>query len=388
MAARNGRGFGRRIVVAAVLLVAIYFGYHHFFGKGDTAGGKPSMPPAEVSAVTVNPADTALIYEYAGRVAGSREAEIRARVSGILLQRTYTEGTAVKRGDILFRIDPAPFNAALADAQAKFTQAQREWQRSQKLYKVKALSAREYDQTQSAYQQAKAVADTARINLGYTTVRAPISGITSHESVTEGTLVAADTTLLTRVSQLDPIYIYFGSPDEEMLNLRKRIASGTISMPASGKLRAEIHLADTSTYADLGTVDFTDSIIDPSTGTVSMRVTVPNRSNTLLPGQFVRVYLKGLVAKGAMTVPDQAIMQGPKGTFVYTIDNEHKAQVTAVELGRLNGDMRLIESGLKAGDQVITEGMIKVQPQSEVKISEPAPVADAPAATPAPDKKG
>ncbi len=153
------------------------------------------------------------------------------------MRRAYDEGSKVNRGDLLFVVDPAPFVADLANAQAKLTESERDWGRAQKLFKLKALSSREYDQAKSTYEQAKAQTDTARINLGYTTVRAPISGYTSHEDVTEGTLVTADQTVLTHISQLDPIYIYFGSPDEEMLDLRRKISEGTVLLPAARSCR-------------------------------------------------------------------------------------------------------------------------------------------------------
>lgn len=332
---------------------------------------KKAPPPPAVTVIDVAPADLPLSYEYAGRTAGSREVEIRARVSGILLKRAYVEGQPVKKGDLLFTIDPAPFEAALADAEARFAQARKEWARVGELRKAEAISAREAEQAESAYEQAKALVRTARINLGYTTVTAPIDGVTSVEGLSEGSLVAADTSLLTRISQLDPLYVYFSSPDMDALTQRRKVAEGTLTLPEDRHLKAEIRFGDGTTYDQLGIIDFTDSIITPETGTVRARAVMPNPDTRLLPGQFVRVIVKGFTRKGAIAIPDQAIMQGPQGPFVYTVNAESKATITPVSLGELQGKLRLIESGLKAGDRVVTEGMIKARPDAPVTIAAP-----------------
>ena len=336
-----------------------------------TASGAPTPPPAPVTILGITPADVPLVYEYAGRTSGSREVEIRARVSGILQKRAYTEGQAVSQGDVLFEIDPAPYKAALAQAQARFNQTDKDWKRAQVLLKQKALSAREHDDSQAAYEQSKAALETAQINLGYTTVTAPINGITSKESLSEGSLIVADNSLLTRLVQLDPIYIDFAIPDGEALEQRRQIAAGATVIPEDGKLRAEIRLGDGSLYPEQGTLNFTDSIIDPQTGSVNSRAVVPNFDSRLIPGQFVRVVVKGMVRKNAIAIPDQAIMQGPKGPFVYTVDDARKAVITPVKLGNLNNKMRLIESGLKEDDRVIVEGMIKVKPDMPVTVGKP-----------------
>lgn len=326
-------------------------------------------PPPAVTVIKVAQGNIPLSYEYAGRVSGSREVEIRARVSGILLERAYQEGQSVEEGAVLFKIDPKPYEAEFANANARFNQAKRDWNRTTALKKDDAISAREYDQAQSAYEQAKAAVQTAEINLGYTTVTAPISGVTSSESLSEGSLVTADSSLLTRLTQLDPVYVYFSSPDMETLMQRREVSEGTLMMPADKKLHAEIRYGDGTAYSELGTIDFTDSIITPETGTVRARAVVPNKENRLLPGQFVRVMVKGLVRPNAIAIPDKAILQGPQGPFVYTVGEDGKAAVKPVKLGALNDNARLIESGLEAGERVITEGMIKVRPGSPVKIA-------------------
>lgn len=383
MSKRQSTLFG---IIAIVILVVAVVGLGSLFsGKKGPGGPQGGMPPAEVTITTVAPADVPVTFEYAGRTAGFREVEIRARVSGILLKRTYAEGQLVRAGDVLFVIDPAPFQAALAQAQATYNQAERDWNRSAKLFEQKALSARERDQSLSAYEQAKAQLKTARINLNYTTVIAPITGVTSVEAMSEGSLVMADQSLLTRLTQLDPLYVNFAYPDTESTQQRRDLASGRLTMPDDRRLKAEIHFGDGTVYPQEGDIDFTDSIIDPQTGSVRARAILPNPSASLLPGQFVRVVVKGFVRRNAITIPDQAVIQGPQGAMVYVVDAADKAQVRPVVLGPLNGTVRLVESGLNAGDRVVYEGMIKVRPDSlvkpvEGKPGEPAPAPGAPAA--------
>lgn len=365
----------RRPLWIFVVLILIAGGGYAFYksnsAKDGDAAAQMQMPPASVGVHEVEIADVPLTFEYAGRTNGSREVEIRARVSGILMKRSYVEGQAVKQGDVLFEIDPAPFKVVLNQAEARFAQANNDWARAQKLFSAQALSARERDQARANYAQTKAEVETARINLGYTTVTAPISGVTSQESLSEGSLVTADASLLTRLTQLDPLYVNFSAPDSEVLNQRHMISTGEIEMPQDGILRAEIHFGNGSIYAHEGEVNFTDSIIDPQTGTVSNRAVVPNPDNIVMPGQFVRVVVKGMIQKNAIIIPDRAIMQGPQGPFVYIVSEQNTAAIRPVILGMSTDNMRLIEKGLHAGDKVITEGMIKVRPDAPVQIASP-----------------
>ncbi len=351
------------IVIAGLILTGVWY----FFFRGPEATA-PTPPPPLVSIIEVKPADIPLSFEYAGRTAGSREVEIRARVSGILQQRAYVEGQFVKEGALLFTIDPAPFKAAFSEAEARYVAAERDWTRVKSLYAQKAVSPREYDEARATYEQTKAARQTAKINLGYTTVLAPISGTTSNEGLTEGNLVTADETLLTRLTQMDPLYVYFGYPDTEALSLRQKIANGVLSLPADNQLTAEIRFGDGSVHPAQGTIDFTDSIIDTQTGTVRSRVVLPNPDGTILPGQFVRVVVKGFTMKHTIAIPDQAVMQGPQGTFVYVVNDQGKAAIQSITLGDLAGKNRLVTQGLKEGDKVIYEGMIKVRPDSPVTI--------------------
>jgi membrane fusion protein (multidrug efflux system) len=355
----------RYAVILAILLAIAYGIYRIFF---NTAPAAPTPPPPAVTVELATVSDIPLIFEYPARLAGSREVEIRARVGGILLKRAYEEGQFVKRGDVLFQIDPAPYEAALAEAQATFTQTASDYKRAATLMKQKALSPREYDQAQALYGAAKAQLETAKINLAFTTVRSPISGYTSEESNSEGTLVTADTTLLTRVTQLDPMYVEFAYPDSEAMMQRQGVADGSITLPPDKMLHVEIISSNGQSYPREGAIRFTDSIISPETGTVSARATVPNKDQSIMPGQFVRVKVKGMTRVQSIGVPERAIMQGPMGTFVYTVTPEGKAAITVVELGLLNNGTQIINKGLNEGDKVITEGMIKVKPDSPVCI--------------------
>lgn len=373
----------RRLIWIIAIIVVLFAVWHFWLGKKPDAA--PQVPPAHVGVTTVQPQDVPVTFDYAGRTAGFREVEIRARVSGILQQRAYSEGQRVNKGDLLFRIDPAPFEAALGSAQANLTQTSRDWARVNELFEEKAVSARERDQALSAYQQAQAAAKTAKINLDYTTVTAPITGVTSSEQMSEGSLVVADQSLLTRLTQLDPLYVNFAYPETEDMERKQALAAGRIAQPEDGKLTAEIRFGDGTVAPQVGAIDFTDSIIDQQTGSIKVRATLPNPDGAILPGQFVRVVVKGFVRKGALTVPDQSVMQSAQGTFLWVLDADGKAQIRPVTLGDLvtvdGKQLRVIDTGLNAGDRVISDGMIKVMaPGTPVVVDEPA--AAAPAVTP------
>lgn len=368
--------------------------------EGAPAGGAtatPAAPPPPT--VTVQPVtvdDVPVAQEYAGRTQGAREVQVRARVSGILLERTYQEGQTVRQGDLLFRIDPQPFRvrlqaaeAGLKQAQASLVQAQRNWTRVDELWKSRTISARSRDDAQAdldlaraAVAAAEADVEAARINLGYTSVEAPVSGVTSLEDLPEGSLVGtgADNSLLTTITQLDPIHIVFALPEAEQMRERVLLESGKASRDAEkGRVPVEVVMGDGSVHAQEGWVDFTASGVDPETGTIRARAVVPNPEHRLLPGQFVRVRVKGLVRNDVAVIPDKALMQGPQGPFVYVVDAEGKAQARPVQTGALVEGGRIVESGLAAGDKVITEGVIKVRPGAPVQAvaAEAASTADA-----------
>lgn len=351
-----------------------------------------AMPPPEVARSVVRAADVELPLEYVAQVGGSREVQVRARVEGILQKRTYTEGKPVKAGETLFLIDPAPFQAALdraradlAEQEARLAQADKELKRVQPLFADRAVSQKdrdtaqaERDQASAAVKSARAAVRTAEIDLGYTRVTAPIAGITSREVRSEGSLVRPGDAsgALTTLNQVDPAYVRFTYAENEALMIRKAIAEGRLRMPAGGP-QVEVVLADGSVHPQTGRIDFTDTLVDPQTGTVGVRATVANPDATLLPGQFVRVRLKGVTRPGAIVVPQRAVMQGPDGQFVWVIGDGDKVEFRPVVTGASIGKGWIVEEGLKGGERVATDNLLKLAPGALVVEPKPAPAAAA-----------
>ncbi|HWV08716.1 MAG TPA: efflux RND transporter periplasmic adaptor subunit [Pseudomonas sp.] len=348
------------------------------------AGGAP--PPPEVVVETAKVAPFPLELEYSARTAGFREVQVRAQVSGILQARTYLEGSQVTQGQLMFRIDPRTYQAALARAkgalaqeQARYRQTERDLKRIRELQKKGFASESELDNAISNFEQSKANIQAAeaevqskQIDLDYTTVKAPISGITSKETVSEGSLMVAgdpNASLLTNITQLDPIYVNFAAPDSDVEMVRSGLQSGELLLEGK-QMGVKIMFGDGSSYPLQGKVDFTDSLVDRTTGTVSARAVVPNPEQKLLPGQFVRVMVTGISVPRAITVPERAVAQGPRGTFVYVVDGEDKARMREVRTGRTSGGRWVIESGVSEGDRVIVDGLPKVRPDSPVKVAE------------------
>jgi membrane fusion protein, multidrug efflux system len=293
---------------------------------------------------------------------------------------------------VMFRIDPRTYQAALARAkgalaqeQARYRQTERDLKRIRELQKKGFASESELDNAISNFEQSKANIQAAeaevqskQIDLDYTTVKAPISGITSKETVSEGSLMVAgdpNASLLARITQLDPIYVNFAAPDRDVENVRGSLQSGALTLDGE-QMSVEIQFGDGSSYPLEGKVDFTDSLVDRSTGTVSARAVVPNPEQQLLPGQFVRVLVKGISLPNAITVPERAVAQGPRGTFVYVVDEQGIARQRQVNTGRTANGRWVIESGIGAGERVIVEGLPKVRPDAPVSIAAPSAVSD------------
>lgn len=373
--------FPRRLPVTAGSLLLAFWAAPLF--AADAA------PAPEVVVETVKAEALPLELEYSARTAGFREVQVRAQVSGILQERTYLEGSQVKKGQVMFRIDPRTYQAALSRAkgalaqeQARYRQTERDLKRIRELQKKGFASESELDNAISNFEQSKANIQAAeaevqskQIDLDYTTVKAPISGITSKETVSEGSLMVAgdpSASLLSNITQLDPIYVNFAAPDSDVESVRSGLQNGSLVLPEDGKMSVQIKLGDGSVYPLEGKVDFTDSLVDRGTGTVSARAVVPNPDQTLLPGQFVRVQVKGLSIPNAMTLPERAIAQGPGGTFVYVVDDGGVARKRQVTAGHTAKGRWVIVSGISAGDRVIVEGLPKVRPDSPVKVVAPA----------------
>jgi len=362
--------------------------------KGGSHPGMGGMPPPEVTVVTVEPKPVPLTFEYVGQTAGSREVEVRARVTGILLKRNFEEGAAVKQGQSLFTIDPAQYEAVAARAEAdvgaaeaRLEQARRNAARLKPLYAEKAVSQKDYDDAVSGEQigaadlkAARARLAEAKLNLGYTKVEAPVSGVTGRALRSEGSLVSGPDVLLTTVVQVNPMWVNFGIPDNEQQRLQKEAKSGALKLPRN--FDVELRLADGSVYPHAGKLDFADVRISATTGTRESRAEVPNPQGTLRPGQFVRVVLKGASIPNAVTVPQRAVLEGPQGKFVYVVDDKGTAQPRPVQAGQWSGDRWIITSGLKGGERVIVDGVMKLGPGARVKVAEAKP-----AAQPAPQQQ-
>ncbi len=356
------------------------------------AGG--NMPPPEVTAVTVQPHDLPVTFEYVGQTAGVREVEVRPRVTGILERWNYREGAAVRAGESLFTIDPAPFRAAvaraeaqLASAEARRAQAQRTVERLKPLWEAKATSQKNYDDAVSAEQIAQAEVKAAaaalteaRLDLGYTRVAAPISGITSRALQSEGTLVQAQQTLLTTISQVDPIHVIFGISESEHLKLQKETAEGRLILPKDNRFDVTVKLADGSIDTASGKLDFSDVRVNPQTGTSEARAVLPNPTQKLRPGQFVRVILKGATYPKALSVPQRAVLEGPKTKIVMTVNAQNVVEPRPVEVGEWAGEDWIITSGLKPGDRVIVDGIMKARPGAPVTIAAASPQSAPPGA--------
>lgn len=352
------------------------------------AGAPPGPPPPPaVSIITVEPRDLPVTYEYVGQTAGFREVEVRARVTGILLKRHYREGAPVKEGQSLFLIDPAPFQVALdraeadlAVAEARLAQARRDAARLAPAFEAKAVAQKDYDDAVSAeriaaaeVQAARARVTEARLNLDYTRVEAPISGISGRAVVSEGTLVSGPNVLLTTVTQTDPMYVIFGIPDRERMAIREEAESGRLKLPPDGRFKVALTLADGRAYGHTGTLDFTDVRVNPQTGTTEARAQIPNPEGVLRAGEFVRVVLHGTVRPQAVLVPQRAVLEGPAGKFVYLVNAEGKAEPRPVQVGPWNGESWVIREGLAAGERVIVDGVMKIGPGAPVTVTTPQP---------------
>lgn len=357
---------------------------------------QPPPPPPEVDIVTLKPQTIDNIIEVPGRVQAIRTAEVRARVNGIVERRLFEEGTDVRAGQSLFQIDPrelrASLNGALATLarnQATAANAQQDVNRYKGLIADQAISKQEYDAAmarlrtaQADVSLAKAQVDTARLNLGYATVTAPISGRAGRAQVTEGALVSASQgTLFTTIEQLHPIYVNFSQSSSNLLAIRRDAQAGKLDIPRdSNTLKVDLVLEDGTSYGIPGHIDFLDMSIDESTGTAAIRAEFPNPGRVLLPGQFVRARIKAGVRTDGMLVPQQAVQITEQGANVMVVGERNIVTAREVKLGELQGDKWIIREGLKAGDRVVVNGLQQVRPGAPVRISGAAKAAPNPAA--------
>ncbi|MDR2337213.1 MAG: efflux RND transporter periplasmic adaptor subunit [Deltaproteobacteria bacterium] len=350
-------------------------------------------PPVLVGAVKSLKQDYPLTATFPGQVTGSFEIEIRAQVGGILKERTYSEGQFVKAGAQLFLIDPEPYEIALKKAQASKSQAiaqnnraKRDYERMKALHASGAISQKQYDDALYAYEttqanlrSAEAVVNEAQINLGYTKVTAPISGIVRKEEKSVGNLisVAGNAGLLTSMVQINPLHVNFSIPASQVTEFYDAVAKGRVSGPENSSLKVEAILPDGSTFPEVGKIIFSDSSEDSSTASVAFKAEFPNpsssRDNTgvldleqknkrskMLPGQFVRIRLSGIILKDAVMVPSNALIKAGAKTIVYVVDEQDLVVVKPVKAMEM-GNLAIVTQGLAGGETVITEGVLKVR---------------------------
>ena len=360
---------------------------------GGGAGGG-AMPPTEVTVVTLKTERVALKTELAGRTTASLSSEVRPQITGIVKARTFEEGARVKAGQVLYQIEPAQYRATfdgaqadLASAKASLEAAKLKDDRYASLSKIEGVSKQEADDARLAHEQANAnvaqktaALETARINLSYTSIVAPISGHISKSSVTAGALVTANQpTPLATIRALDPIYVDLTESTEQRLRLRAQVGSGALQ---AGSTAVKLVLPDGSTYPHDGALEFAEVAVDEATGSVTLRAKFPNPDDTLLPGMYVRAVLDEAVDQNAILAPQQGITHDAKGNATAMIVGaDGKVELRTLVATRTIGDRWLVESGLAAGDKLIIEGLNKIGPGMPVHANQ-ASAAKPPAAPP------
>jgi membrane fusion protein (multidrug efflux system) len=374
--------------------------------KQDVTDQAPSAP--EVTVIKTIPKDTPVTIEFVGKTVSSRKVEIRSRVEGFLEKRLYTEGTMVQEGDVLFQMDQKPFRAELnaakaelAQQQALFENAEANLKRVKPLAEKNAVSQKDLDDSIGTYrtsaasgEAAKAKVVQAELNLGYTTITSPVTGLSSFAVQQEGAYIGyGSNSLLTYVAQLDPMWVEFSVSENQILKSRQQAELGIIEQPENGNYEVEIVLADDSIFNNRGKITFADASLSEETGTFLIRAEVKNASKNdkpndlipdevknesggdnlyemLRPGQFVRARLHGMVRPNAILVPQRAVQQGAKGSFVWVIDEEGKAKFQPIEIGQWHGEEWFVDNGLEGGETVVVDGALKLRAGVPVKIAE------------------
>ncbi len=368
-------GFGLLAIMAltSVTLVSC--------GKKDEAANGAAMPAMPVTVITLAPSNVPISAEAVAQTEGAKQVEIRPRVGGILLKKLFDEGAEIKAGQPMFLIDPVPFQIALSNAKAQLAQqkarleqTEREAKRLQALVATQSISQREADNAisdnalaKAALAQFEAAVREAELNLSYTTVTSPISGVAGRFELSEGALVSANTSLLSTVSQITPIWVRFSLSDNELAQL-----GGPLSQSNVKEVR--LILPNGEEYAKKGSINFAASSIDPQLGTQQLRATFANENKQLLPGQFVRVRVVTGEKSGVFVVPQTAVVNNDQGKFVFVVNDKNEAVITPIVAGNWVGRDWVILSGLKAGDKVAVDNIIKLRPGMVVM---PKPAAEA-----------
>lgn len=346
-----------------------------------TSGGVAQVP--EVAIITIQTQQLTITTELAGRTSANLMAEVRPQVGGIIQKRLFKEGSDVKAGQVLYQIDPASYRVALDNAKAglgrsesNLSSVRLKAERIKELLADKAVSQQDYDDAAAALKQIKsdiqfwqAMVETAKINLKYTTITAPISGLIGKSNVTEGVLVtASQPSALATIQKLDPMYVDVPQSTTDVLRLRRGVNEGSLEQNGENQKKVQLIMEDGTVYPMEGTLQFRDVTVDPSTGSVIVRIIFPNPKGILLPGMFVRAVVQEGVKKQAILVPQQAVSRDPKGNpFVLIVDAASRVQLRILMLDRAIGDQWLVTSGLTPGEKVIVEGMQKAAPGTLVK---------------------
>lgn len=353
-----------QITLAAIILSTLLVAC----GKQDqTAAAPPAMPPMPVSIIAVQPTSVPMSVEAVAQTEGASEVEVRPRVGGIILKKMFEEGAPVKAGQVMFLIDPAPYQIALAQANAqaagqgaRITQTSRESSRLKDLLATQSISQREYDNatsdasiSQAGMMQAQADIKEAELNLSYTRVTAPVSGVAGRFQYSEGALVAAGTSLLTTIVQVSPIWVRFSLSESDLKALGGHLDQKHVT-------EVSLILPDGSEFAQKGKLNFTANEINPTLGTQELRATFENKDKALLPGQFVRARVTTGSQEGVFLVPQSAVSTGEQGTFVFIANAKNQAERRPVTVGEWKGSDWIILSGLQANDKVITDNLIKL----------------------------
>ena len=399
MSALNS-GVARSAVAGAVVVVLCLLAACGQKAAEGAGPGRGAPPPAEVGVVTVAPRAVGLATELPGRLEASRVAQVRARAAGILQKRLFTEGSDVKAGQALFKIDSAPYQASaasaqavLARAQANLTQASAQAERFKPLMEANAISKQDFINAVAAQKSAeadvasaKAALQTAQINLGYASVTSPIAGRIGRALVTEGALVGqGEATQLAVVQQINPMYVNFTQSTTDVLRLRKAVESGQFKRAGGGAGGASVRivLEDGSDYGQPGKLLFTDLTVDPSSGQITLRAEVPNAAGLLLPGMYVRVRLEQAQAEAGIVVPQQAVTRGSTGDSVMVVGADGKVAPRPVKIGTSVDGQWVVLDGLKTGEQVMVDGFQKLRGNAPVKPVPWKPGAPAAGASPA-----
>ncbi len=347
----------------------------------------PAQPPPQVEVVTVTTQAVADEPEFIGRTEAFRPVEIRPQVTGIIQKVFFTEGRNISKGDKLYLIDPIPFRAAylnnqarVAQAQARVVQTEQDVARVKPLLEAQAVSRKNVDDAVAEALAAKAALEAAqsdlvktKFDLDNTLITAPVNGRIGRSHFYEGRLVSAQTTLLTTIDQLDPMYVNVNVPESYLLRRRRELAEYKVQRPDIFQLRGVMTFSDGSVYPEEGILDFADVNLRSETGMLQARFTFPNPEggfspgkSYFYPGQFVKIRLKGYIRTDAILIPQRAVQQGPKGSFVYVIDNDNKAELRPIHASAWHGNEWLIESGLRPGERVVVEGFYRIQPGTQV----------------------